>query len=84
MGRALALLIATLAALFVLNMGAAENRLVAAKADLLLIPLEGKITPVNGTVYVRDFGGVVVVYMKKGAVVNVTGRALALPAYNMA
>ena len=84
MGRALALLIATLAALFVLNMGAAENRVVAAKADMLLIPIEGKIEVVNGTVYVRDFGGVVVVYMKKGAVVNVTGRALALPAYNMA
>jgi len=84
MGRALALLIATLAALFVLNMGAAENRVVTAKADLLLIPLEGRVEIVNGTVYVRDFGGVVIVYMKKGAVVNVTGRALALPAYNMA
>ena len=84
MGRALALLIAALAALFVLNMGAAENRVVTAKADLLLIPLEGRVEIVNGTVYVRDFGGVVIVYMKKGAVVNVTGRALALPAYNMA
>jgi hypothetical protein len=84
MGRALALLIATLAALLVLNMGAADNRLVAAKADMLLIPLEGKIEVVNGTVYVRDFGAFTVIYLKKGAVVNVTGRALALPAYNMA
>ena len=84
MGRALALLIATLAALFVLNMGAAENRVVTAKADLLLIPLEGRVEVVNGTVYVRDFGAFTVVYLKKGAVVNVTGRALALPAYNIA
>ncbi len=84
MGRALALLIATLATLLVLNAGATENRLITAKADLVVIPLEGRITPVNGTVYVRDFGGIVIVYMKKGAVVNVTGRALALPAYNMA
>ncbi|MGC9130677.1 MAG: hypothetical protein ACP5H5_03720 [Pyrobaculum sp.] len=84
MGRALALLIATLAALLVLNMGAADNRVIMAKADMLLIPLEGKVEIINGTVYTRDFGPLTVYYMKKGAVVNVTGRALALPAYNMA